>query len=99
MSALFRWTMRHGAKIVFAIALLQLLAGLVLPLYAIYAETSRMAANHEYTPEGNWASISALLQMSQLFYSLTTFAFLLIGAIAIDRADAFLALRRPEGDE
>jgi hypothetical protein len=96
MNGLFRWAMRHGARIVFAIALLQLAAGLVLPLAALVAETGHMARDHDYSPAGD---ISTLLQMSQLLYSLSSFALLLVGALLIDRADRLLALRRPERDE
>jgi hypothetical protein len=97
MNALFRWAMRHGAKIVFAVALMQLAGGLVLPLATLVAETGHMARDHNYSPAGD---IQTLLQMSQIFYSLSSFALLLIGALAIDRADRFLASREmAERDE
>ena len=97
MKGVFRWTMRNGAKIVFAIALLQLVAGLLLPLATFWSETRRMAVDHSYMGS---VDVQTLLQMSQLLYSLTSFAFLLIGALLIDRADRWLALReRPEEPE
>jgi lysylphosphatidylglycerol synthetase-like protein (DUF2156 family) len=90
MNALFRWAMRHGARIVFAVALLQLAAGLVLPLATLISVTGHMARDHDYSPAGN---MDTLLQMSQIFYSLSSFALLLVGAVIIDRADRFLILR------
>lgn len=97
MNALFRWSMRHGAKIVFAVALLQLVAGLLLPLATFLAETGHMMRDLSYSSAGD---VSTLLQMSQLLYSLTSFALLLTGALIIDRADRWIALRETgRGDE
>ena len=93
MTGLFLWTMRHGAKIVFVVALLQLVAGLLLPLAVLIAETSRMAADHSYAADGDYATV---MQMSQILYSLTSFALLLIGALLVDRADRWFALRDRE---
>ena len=90
MSGLFRWVMRHGARIVFFVALLQLLAGLLLPLAIFLTETRRMAANYNYSGGGDY---DVLLQLSQTLYSLTSFAFLLVGALVIDRADRWLDSR------
>ena len=90
MSGLFRWSMRHGAKIVFAVAVLQLAGALLVPLAALTAETSRMAADHGYSAQGD---VSTLIQVGNVILSLTGFAFLLVGALIIDRADRWLALR------
>ena len=93
MDALFRWTMRNGAKLIFTVALLHLLYGLLLPLTLLLSETRRMAANLNYSPGGD---LDTLFHLSNLISSVGTAAFLLIGALLVDRVDRWFALRDGE---
>ena len=97
MGGLFRWSMRHGAKLLFVIALLQFVSALLVPLATFTSETLRMASDFNYSPttDGTW-----LIQLSQVLYGLASVALTLFGALLIDRADRWLAVReRPEAQQ
>jgi hypothetical protein len=97
MGNMFRWTMRHGAKLLLVVALLQLIGALLVPLALFLSETAHMAADFNYAPGNDSAW---LVQLSQLLYSLANVAIPLLGALLIDRADRWLAIReRPEAQQ
>jgi hypothetical protein len=94
MSAIFRWCMRHGAKILFAFALIQLLVGLVPLIGTLFAETGHMARNLGYSPGDMDYPFS--LQLQLLFHAVVSAAFPFFGAVVIDRLDRWLAARDKE---
>jgi|GEM_PF-2184371 len=87
MARLFRWSMRHGAKILFALALIQLVAIAVPPLLAILVNTRAMAFDHSYFPSND----GIFIQIALLLQSLATVAIPLFAALLIDRLDRWLA--------
>ena len=89
MNRFFRWTMRHGAKILFALALVQLLATIFPTLLALLSGTREMAANHYYQPSTDGLT----LQLTLILHALASAALPLFAALVIDRADRWLDLR------
>jgi len=94
MSPIFRWCMRHGAKILFTIALVQLLVGLVPLIALLFSETGHMARNLGYSPDNSDFPFSMHLQM--VFQTVVSAAFPFFGALVIDRLDRWLAARDAE---
>jgi hypothetical protein len=89
--------MRHGAKLLFAFALVQFLVGLVPLVIAISTETGQMAENHGYYPDAS--AIPFTVQLQILFSSVSGALFPFFGALLIDRLDRWLAKRDGEGGE
>ena len=94
MSFIFRWCMRHGAKILFTLALVQLLVGLIPLISTVFAETGHMARNLGYSP-GN-IDYPFSMQLQLLFHTVVSAAFPFFGALLIDRLDRWLAARDVE---
>jgi hypothetical protein len=87
ISQLFNWSMRHGAKLLFAFALLQFFLGLMAPLRELFSTTRIMAASHNSFPaDDSWA-----LQMSIALQALSGVSFPLLGALLINRCDIWIA--------
>ena len=95
MSAVFRWLMRHGAKLLLVFALVQFLVGLVPLLERVFSETGRMAQHHGYSPE--YGGLPFGMELTILFSALGSAAFPFFGALVIDRLDRWLARRDGEG--
>ncbi len=85
----YRWAMRYGAAILFVVALVQLLIGLIGPIKMLFSTTSQMASSLNYTP-GDF-QLEMLLQM--LFGALSNSIFTFFTALAINRADRWLDQR------
>jgi len=97
MNGMFRWTMRHGAKFLFAFALLQLLLGLVPFIAALFTETGHMARNLGYSPDPSGFPFAMQLQL--LVYAVASAALPFFGALLIDRLDRWLAARDGKAGE
>jgi len=91
MSAIFRWSMRHGAKFLFALALIQLLVGLVPFIATLFTETGHMARNLGYAPDPS--GFPFWMQLQLVFQGVASAAFPFFGALVIDRLDRWLAAR------
>jgi hypothetical protein len=89
MSGFFRSCMRHGAAVLFAVALVQLFAGMLVPLYALLQETRELAGNHSYGGGG----MPDFMQVQIIVAALTTAMFSFFGALAIHRLDLWLGRR------
>ena len=85
----FAWTMRHGAKILFAIAVLQLAATVLPSLAALLSGTRQMAGDHYYQGSGD----ALLVQLSMALQSIGGLTITLFAALVIDRMDRWLAAR------
>ncbi|MEA3017189.1 MAG: hypothetical protein QOI38_1911 [Sphingomonadales bacterium] len=85
----FAWTMRHGAKILFVVAIIQFAATVLPSLVTLLASTREMAGNHYYQP----ANDSMLLQLSIALQGIGSFALTLFAALVVDRMDRWLASR------
>ncbi|HEV7658256.1 MAG TPA: hypothetical protein VGO55_00265 [Allosphingosinicella sp.] len=86
----YRWCMRHGAAILFAIALLILAAGLIAPISSLLAMTRGMASDLYSRPS------VGLAETAQLFLAAFTMPILpFAAALVIDRLDR----RMPAKDE
>lgn len=86
-----RWCMRHGAKLLFALAMLELLVGLIPLVSALLSETGQMAANYGYSP--NAPGMPFGWQLKTLFSAISGAAFPFFGALLIDRLDRWLGTR------
>ncbi len=94
MSGLFRWCMRHGAKLLLAIAAVQILIGL-LPVFGAFLSTTReMAGDHSYSPDVTGTPMGMELQM--LWSMIAGAVWPLFGALVIDRLDRWLAIKDRE---
>jgi hypothetical protein len=91
MNGIFRWSMRHGAKFLFALALIQLLIGVVPFIAALFTETGHMARNLGYSPDPSGFPFAIQLQL--LLHAISSAAFPFFGALLIDRLDRWLAAR------
>jgi hypothetical protein len=78
--------MRRGAAILFAVALVQLVAGLLGPLLSLLQETRGMAANHGYDGGG----LGTIMQTQLILSALGSSMFAFFGALVIDRLDRWL---------
>lgn len=85
----YRWCMRHGAAILFIVALLQLAIGLIGPIKQLLATTSQMASNLGYQP----GDLQLEMSLQMLLGAVSTAAFTLFGALVISRVDRWLALK------
>lgn len=94
MSGIFRWCMRHGAKILFTLALIQLLTGLVPLIGTLFTETGHMARDLGYSPGNIDYPFDMHLQL--LLHAVVSAAFPFFGALVIDRLDRWLAARDEE---
>jgi hypothetical protein len=94
MSFIFRWSMRHGAKILFVLAVVQLLVGLIPLVVLLLSETGHMARNLGYSPDNSSFPFDMHLQL--LFNAVVSAAFPFFGALLIDRLDRWLAARDEE---
>ena len=81
----YRWCMRYGAGILFVVALVQLVIGLIGPIRMLLQTTGRMASDLGYTPDGSPLQLELHLQM--LLTAITTAAFTFFGALVINRLD------------
>jgi len=86
MTRFFRWCMRYGAAILFVVALLQLVIGIIGPLYFLAQETAEMASNHSYRPGGMLEVLHLQTLLSALYGAMLPF----FGAVLIDRLDRWL---------
>ena len=86
MKAFFTWCMRYGAAILFVVALLQLVIGIIGPLYFLAQETGEMASNHNYRPDGMLDVLHLQALLSALYGAMLPF----FGAVLIDRLDRWL---------
>ncbi|MEA3014787.1 MAG: hypothetical protein QOD42_3332 [Sphingomonadales bacterium] len=82
----YRWCMRSGAAILFVIALVQLVIGLIGPIHALLTTTGRMASDLGYSPEV-YPSQALQLQLQLLLSAFTTAALPFFGALVINRLD------------
>lgn len=89
MSGIYRWSMRDGAKLLFALALLLLLIGLIPLLSVLTSETSQMAANYSYVPAGSEFPVALYLQLFAT--ALQSAALPFFAALLIHRIDRRLA--------
>ena len=87
MSRFFRWCMRHGAKILFAVALLQVAAALVGWLWLL-AEAGR-----GWSSTGEPLSDNVLTEFATILYAVSGALLPFFGALVIDRLDRGLAAR------
>jgi hypothetical protein len=94
MSGIFRWCMRHGAKLLFALAVVQLLVGLIPFVATLFSETGHMASDLGYSPGA--PSFPLQLQLQLLFQTVASAAFPFFGALVIDRLDRWLTARDAE---
>jgi hypothetical protein len=85
----YRWCLRYGAAILFVIALVQIVVGLIVPIHAMLTTTSRMSSDLGYVPEG-YSSQHLQLQLQLILNAFTTAALPFFGALVINRLD-----RRP----
>jgi hypothetical protein len=81
----YRWCMRYGAGILFVIALVQLVIGLIGPIHMLLTTTGRMASDLGYTPDRPSMQLELHLQM--VLNAFTTAALPLFGALVINRLD------------
>ena len=81
----YRWSMRYGAAILFVIALLQLVIGLIGPIHMLLSTTGRMASDLGYTPDR--PSMQLELQLQMVMNAFTTAALPFFGALVINRLD------------
>jgi membrane protein implicated in regulation of membrane protease activity len=81
----YRWSMRYGAAILFVIALVQLVIGLIGPVHMLLTTTGRMASDLGYTPDR--PSMQLELQLQLVMNAITTAALPLFGALVINRLD------------
>jgi hypothetical protein len=93
MSRFFRWSMRHGAAILFGIALVQIIVALLAPIYAFYAMTSEMAGNHNYFPSELGFTYQLQIYLQASAASLANAMIPLAGAVIVDRFDRWLAVK------
>ena len=82
----YRWSMRYGAAILFVIALVQLVIGLIGPVHALLSTTGRMASDLGYSPEV-YPSQALQIQLQLLLNAFTTAALPFFGALLINRLD------------
>ena len=85
----YRWSMRYGAAVLFVIALVQLVIGLIGPIHMLLTTTGRMASDLGYTPDR--PSMQLELQLQLLLNAFTTAALPFFGALVINRLDRRLA--------
>lgn len=83
----FLWAVRHGARVLFAVALLCLAVGLA------HAVMSAAVLGHD--EPGSFGKSSWLLFMLGLSDAVVNFGMLLFGAIAIDCVNRWLAGKPP----
>lgn len=81
----YRWCMRYGAAILFVIALVQLVIGLIGPIHMLLSTTGRMASDLGYTPDR--PSMQLELQLQMVMNAFTTAALPFFGALLINRLD------------
>ena len=81
----YRWCMRNGAAILFVIALVQLVIGLIGPIHMLLTTTGRMASDLGYTPDRSPLQLEMHLQM--VVSALAAAAWPLFGALVINRLD------------
>lgn len=79
----YRWCMRYGAGILFVIALVQLVVGLIGPIHMLLTTTGRMASNLGYTPDQSPLQLELQLQM--VVNAITIASFTFFGALVINR--------------
>ena len=89
----YRWCMRYGAAILFVIAVVQLVIGLIGPIHMLLTTTGRMASDLGYTPDRN--PLQFELQLQMVMTAITTAAFPFFGALLISRLDRRV---RPKDD-
>jgi hypothetical protein len=82
----FLWAMKYGARVLFTISLLYLLAGLV---QAVILAGSAVNIPNTLIGRASW-----MLMSTGLFGTLSTFGMLLFGAVVIDRLDRWLFTRK-----
>ena len=82
----YRWCMRYGAGILFVVALLQLVLGLIGPIRMLLATTSQMASNLGYSP----GDLQLEMQLQLLTGAFSSAIFTFFTALAINRADRWL---------
>jgi hypothetical protein len=94
MTGLFQWCMKHGAKVLFAVALLQVLAALFGWLWSL-GETGRQWIGSGYYPmQGN-----LLTQFATVMFALNGALLPFFGALLIDRLDRWLGVKGKEAAE
>ena len=97
MSGLFRWCMRHGAKLLLALAAVQILIGLIPVFGALLSTTREMAGDHSYSPDVTSAPMGVELQL--MWSMIAGAVWPLFGALVIDRIDRWLDGRNREPSE
>ena len=97
MSGIYRWSMRHGAAILFGVALIQFLVALAPLISVLISETGQMAANYSYAPA--YSGIPSSLHFQMLFQAIVSAALPFFGALLIDRLDRWIPVRDPEVTE
>lgn len=96
MNRVFLWSMRHGAPILFGIAILQLLLSLISPVAALLDTTSQMAGDHYYSPEIRGLPADIQIQLQVVLSALANSGIPFAAAVLVDRVDRWLSGRRPE---
>jgi hypothetical protein len=84
----YRWCMRYGAAILFVIALVQLVVGLIGPIHLLLTTTGRMASDLGYTPDRSPLQLEMHLQM--VVSALGAAAWPFFGALVINRLDRWI---------
>lgn len=79
----FFWTMKHGARVLFAVALLYLVLGIVQAVLSVVALGRG--------PSGVIEKSTLFLAISSLLGPFSTSGLLLFGALVVDRLDKWLS--------